>query len=169
MGQQIDVMMKEYESVTQGVKLLGNAIIRDFQIFLAFVGALLAFGAKTEASVQFVFAITPGLIFGFSLFFLMKATQMDYQAAYVAYIEKEINHSVGRPALNWESVMSPSLLYSARSSFFWCTLVFSLALLGAYIATAVMGYQYFCYYAHWARLLYFVSDCICGFGCLVLP
>jgi hypothetical protein len=74
----IEIMMTEYGALREEIRLIMNAIIRDFQIFLGFLAAIFAFSIKGDSgsndpfNVQVVITFVPYLFFAFSFFFLIK-------------------------------------------------------------------------------------------------
>ncbi|MGD0486109.1 MAG: hypothetical protein ABSB94_02860 [Syntrophorhabdales bacterium] len=119
----IEIMMTEYGALREEIRLIMNAIIRDFQIFLGFLAAIFAFSIKGDSgsndpfNVQVVITFVPYLFFAFSFFFLIKMANLMTNAAYVRDIENRINTLLGSNVLNWESSITQKLLFDFRTPF----------------------------------------------------
>ena len=148
----LKLVASEYAALREEIRLLMNAVIRDFQIFLGFLAAMFALskrgsaGGTTNAeivNIQVVISFIPFLFFAFSLFFLIKMSNMMTNAAYIRNIEKRINKFFNSNVLNWESSITPKFLFKWNTSFVLSSLSFSLLLFLGYIVSAWLGYFYF--------------------------
>jgi hypothetical protein len=144
--QTIEIMITEYSVLREEIRLIMNAIIRDFQIFLGFLAAIFAFSIKGDSgsndpfSLKVVIIFVPYLFFAFSFFFLIKMANLTTNAAYVRDIENRINTLLGSKVLNWESSITQKLLFTFRTPFMLSATLFSMLLLAGYSLACILAY-----------------------------
>jgi len=148
----IDIMMEEYRVLREEIRLLVNAQIRDFQIFLAFLAAIFAFSVRqtggngssnTIEYVDVVISFIPYLFFAFSFFYLVKLAQHAVNAQYIRNIENRINWYFQSRVLNWESSIVPKLLFKFKSTYILSCLLFSVLLFIGYLLTSYLAYKHY--------------------------
>ncbi len=148
----LNIMMEEYKALREEVRLLVNAQIRDFQIFLAFLAATFAFSVRqtggsassnTMEYVEIAISFIPYLFFAFSFFYLIKFAQHMLNAEYLRNIEERINLHFKSRVLNWESSIAPKLLFKFGSGYVLSILLFSVLLLMGYLFASYLGYEYY--------------------------
>lgn len=145
----IKIVMNEYNVLREEIRLIIGAIIRDFQIFLGFLAAIFALSIKGSTAntdiinIQIIISFIPYLFFAFSFFFLIKMSNLMINAAYIRNIEKRINIFFETKVLNWESSITPNLLFRYSSTFILSSILFSVLLLIGYIVASYLGYYYY--------------------------
>jgi hypothetical protein len=107
-SQSIDLLLKEYDTLRDEMKLYLRFLRQDTRMILLILGVIVAFGKTADFDIHALLPVIPSIVFVFILSQFMSIHMISTEANACADIENRVNKIVGDKVMCWESEIAKS-------------------------------------------------------------